>query len=105
MLNVLGRATTEVKVSEAKSGKDKYCRVPIAVNQKSKDKEGNEKETTYYYDLLLFNKSAENAAKLIQKGDLIFAFGKPDYDAFMSKKQKQAKYSVTIKPESWQLIK
>ncbi len=101
MLQILGRATADVEFSNSKAGK-KYVRMSIAVNQTEKDKKESK---TYYYDALLFGKSAENAQKLIKKGDLVFVYGKPDFDAYITKDKKTAKPSLTLLTENWQVIK
>lgn len=101
MLQILGRATADVELSESKAGK-KYVRMSVAVNQLDKDKKDPK---TFYYDTLLFGKSAENAQKLIKKGDLVFVYGRPDFDAYIAKDKKTAKTSLTLLAENWQVIK
>lgn len=105
MTHVLGRATTDVELLTSKKDKTvKYCKVPIAVNQKKKDEKGNEIEEVCFYDILIFGKPAESAAERIKKGDLVTCMGKPDVDAYLSKSG-EAKYSFSILAELWQVIK
>ena len=97
---VLGRATTDVEVKKSKA-ENSYAKFGVAVNIKKKDDE----EVTYFYDVVFFGKRAEAASKLIKKGDTVFVYGQPDYDAYTSKKDKEAKAVVTLLAENWKLIK
>ncbi len=100
-IQVLGRATKDAELKTSKAKKP-YLQIPVAVNEKDADG----KENVFYYDLLLFGKSAENASKLIKKGDLIFVIGRPRFEAYISSKGgKEARTSTKVLVESWQLIK
>ncbi len=99
-IQVLGRLTRDIELQKSKA-KSSYVQVPIAVNEKDKDG----KDVAFFYDLLIFGSPAESIVKLAKKGDLIFAIGKPRFDAFMSKKEKQAKAVAKVLVDSWQLIK
>lgn len=102
MLQVLGRSTSDVELKKSKKDKN-YARATIAVNHTKKGEKDEEK--TYFYDVLLFGKSAENATKLIKKGDLVFTYGRPDFDAYLSKDKKEPKPSLTLIADNWQVIK
>ncbi|MBD3280183.1 single-stranded DNA-binding protein [Candidatus Dojkabacteria bacterium] len=99
-LMILGRATTDVEVKKSKA-KNSYAKFGVAVNVRRKE----DKEETYFYDVLFFGKRAEKASELIKKGDTLLIFGEPDYDAYNSKKDKKAKAVVTLIAESWRLVK
>lgn len=102
---VLGRATTDPILQDSKNG-NKFCRIPIAVNQRKRKSEKDIEEETFYYDVLLFGKMAENAVKQVKKADLLVAIGKPDIEAYVStKNKKEARYSATLKAEIWQVLK
>ncbi len=101
-LQVLGRSTGDVELSKSKAGRD-YAKMTVAVNQrKSKD---DETEQTYFYDVLLFGKKGESASKLVKKGDLVFVYGRPDFEAYLSKKKKEPRINLTLLADNWQLIK
>jgi len=102
-LQVLGRATADAELQTSKKGKN-FCRFSVAVNQKD-GKEKN-KEKTFFYEIVLFGKRAENAAKLVKKADLIFAYGRPELEAYLTKgKSKEAKISLKILADDWQVLK
>jgi single-strand DNA-binding protein len=99
---LLGRATKDAEVSESKGGKP-YAKFSLAVNEYigSKDKEKQEK--TYFYNVLVFNKSLERA-DMIKKGDLVMVDGRPDVDPYISG-EGEAKASMVIYAKRWKLIK
>lgn len=97
---VVGRATKDAEMLESKAGKA-YVKFSIAVNSKSKK---DEEATVTYYDVLLFDKQAENAKDKVKKGDALLVVGKPSFDAYVSK-DKTAKPAVTILPNHWQVLK
>jgi single-stranded DNA-binding protein len=97
----LGRATKDAEKLESK-GKKTFAKTTIAVNEyNSKTKE----EKSFFYDVLFFGKTAEKAAEKIQKGDLVFLNGKPTADAYLSKKDKEPKASISVFVDNWQAIK
>lgn len=98
-LYVVGRATKAPEILESKAGK-KYAKFSIAVNDKKKD---SEDEVTYY-DILVFEKQAETASEMIQKGDFVLAIGKPDYNSYISKDE-NPKTSISFIPQFWQVLK
>ena len=105
MLHIVGRATNNPVLQDSKNGK-KFCRVPVAVNQRKKRSEKEVEEVTYYYDILLFGKMAESAVKQVQTGDLVSSIGRPEFETYVSKKDKKvSKLKSTIHAEVWQVIK
>lgn len=99
-VHVLGRATTDVELKKSKSDKS-YAKFSVAVNQKTQD----EKENTYYYEILFFGKRAEAAAERVKKKDVVFVIGRPEYEAYVSKKTEEAKYNVTVLADYWYVAK
>jgi len=104
MLQIMGRATADPKLQESKTGK-KYCKIPIAVNQRKKKNEEEVEDKAFFYDVLLFGKRAENAVKRVKKADLILAFGKPEVEAYLSKSKKEPKFSFSLLADNWQVFK
>lgn len=96
---LLGRATKDVEAKESKD-KKKYAKFSVAVNELV-----NKEEKVTFYEVLVFGNSAEKATDMIKKGDTVMVMGKPEVEAYMSKKDKEPKASVTVLAESWKLLK
>jgi len=48
----------------------------LATSERYQDKEGNWQETTEWHDIILWRNQADNAMKLLKKGNTIFLEGK-----------------------------
>lgn len=98
---LLGNTTRDAESFQTKKNKN-FTKFTIAVNEyKGKDTESK----VFFYDVLVFGKTAEKALEKIKKGDLITVYGKPDYEAYISKKDNEAKASVTVVADSWTVLK
>lgn len=98
---VVGRATKDAEELSSKA-KKKYAKFSVAVNEYfGKDKE----EKSYFYDVLVFGKSAANVKEKVKKGDMVIISGKPEADAYISKKDNEPKSSITILADSWKVLK
>lgn len=96
-----GRATKDPETLKTKSDKI-FTKFTLAVNEfLGKDKG----EKAYYYDVLVFDKTATSALELIKKGDIVFVQGRPEVDVYISKKDKEPKASVSVISNNWQLMK
>jgi single-strand DNA-binding protein len=98
---LLGRATKDAEEYETKKGK-KFVKFTVAVNEY---KGPEVEEETYFYDVLIFNKTSETALKNIKKGDTTMVMGKPEVDAYISKKDNEPKGTITVVAESWKVLK
>ncbi len=98
---LLGRSVQDAETLKTK--KDKvFAKFSVAVNEyMGKDKE----ERAYFYDVLVFGKTAAKAVEHIKKGDIVFIQGRPDADAYISKKDKEAKGKITVLANDWKVIK
>jgi single-strand DNA-binding protein len=100
-LVLLGRATRDTEELTSKDDK-KYAKFSVAVNDfNGKTKE----ERTTFYDILVFGPSADSAVEKVKKGDAVMVMGKPEVEAFISKKDKEPKVSITVISESWRVLK
>ena len=98
---LIGNATKDAEALESKAGK-KYTKFSLAVNQYLGP---NTEEKTYFYDILVFGKTVDKVVELVKKGDQVLINGRPEIDAYMSKKDKEPKAHVTIIAESWKVLK
>ncbi len=98
---LLGRATRDSEELTSKDEK-KYAKFCIAVNDfNGKTKE----EKTTFYDVLVFGNSVDSAVEKVKKGDPVMVMGRPEAEAFISKKDNEPKVSITVVSESWKVIK
>ncbi len=101
VLFVAGRATKDAELLKSKADKS-FAKFSVAVN----DFNSQTKESTpYYYDVLVFGKSAETVESKVKKGDMVVVQGKPQVEAYVSKKTKEAKATITIVADIWNVVK
>jgi len=66
-VNLIGRIGKDLELSTyGKNGK--FCRFPIAVNERMKDQKGNWVDDTQWFNIVAFGKTAENLANYARKG-------------------------------------
>lgn len=100
-LILVGRATKDAEEVKSKSDKS-FAKFSVAVNE-FRGKGIDEK--AYFYDVLVFGKSAESAVKNVKKGDVVMAMGKPEIDVYISAKDSEAKGQITLFADSWKVLK
>lgn len=101
LLLLAGRTTKDPETFKTKSDKI-FTKFTLAVNEyMGKDKE----EKTYFYNVLVFDNTAPTALEKIKKGDLVFVQGRPEADAYISKKDNEPKASISVITESWKVMK
>lgn len=99
-LYLVGRATKDAESFESKGGV-KFTKFSMAVNEFHGKEKG---EKAYFYDVLIFGKSAEKAAESIKKGDAVLADGRPEANAYIAKDE-TAKGTITLFADSWNVLK
>jgi len=72
---VIGNLGKDPEIRATPSG-SKVATFSIAVTERFKDKNGQQKETTEWVNLVLWRKQAEIAEKYLRKGSAIYAEGK-----------------------------
>lgn len=70
-----------------KHGEDKsdLCNFSVATTSREKDKEGNWVDHTEWFNVVLFGKTAENAANYLRKGKLVFVEGRLKTEKYKDK--------------------
>lgn len=103
LLIVCGNATRDAEelTSRKKETEKKFTKFSVAVNEYNPVAK---KEDPYFYDILVFGKSAEKALEKVKKGDTILVFGKPDINLYVPKKG-DPKASISVIAESWKVLK
>lgn len=100
-LILVGRSTRDAEDFVSKKDK-KYAKFSLAVNE-YKGKEIEEKTT--FYDVVVFGKSADKVTERVKKGDLVMVIGKPEADAYISKKDNEPKGVLNVVADNWNVIK
>lgn len=72
---LIGRLGKDPEFRQFENGNSKAA-FSIATSEVFKDKDGTKKETTTWHNIVLWNKTAEVAAKYLHKGDLVHLEGK-----------------------------
>jgi len=75
----------------------------LAVNQKWKSKDGEEKNEVLFVDCQGFGRTAENINKFLHKGDPLFVEGRLKFESWTAQDgTKRSKHKVTV--ESFQFL-
>jgi len=98
---LVGRSTRDAEIISTKND-TKLASFCLAVNEYNKN---TKEEKSFFYDILVFGKNIEKVAEAIKKGDAVLVQGKPEVDAFISKKDNQPKASVKIVADTWRVLK
>jgi len=96
---ILGRATKDAEYLTSKDGDKKYGKISVAVNEYHGKEKG---EDTTFYDVLIFNKTAEKVAK-IKKGNSVLVQGTSKANAYINKKG-EAVATMSIFARKWNQI-
>ncbi len=100
-LFLVGRATKDAEEFTSKSEK-KFSKFSLAINEyNAKTKE----ENATFYDVLVFGKMSEKVVEKVKKGDRIMVQGRPEVEAYLSKKGKEPKASISVIAEDWKVMK
>ena len=75
-VQIIGRLGQDPELKKTPGG-SACCNFSVAVSEKYKDKTtGQMNETTEWFNVVLWNKSAENAAQYLRKGSQVYIEGK-----------------------------
>lgn len=68
----------------------------LATSERYQDKEGNWQETTEWHDIILWRNQADNAMKLLKKGNTIFLEGKLTHRTWQDAEGKNRKTTEVV---------
>ena len=74
-VNLAGNLTKDPDLKKTSPG-SAICNIIIAVNESYKNNNGETIKSSSFFPVVIFGKSAENAAKYLTKGDPVFIEGK-----------------------------
>lgn len=100
-LYLIGRATKDAEIVETKNNKS-FVKFSLAVNRYIKGAKDSE---VSFFDCLYFMEShVDKIGERVKKGDLIFAEGRPEVEAYLSKSG-EAKATLKVILNDLQVIK
>jgi single-strand DNA-binding protein len=98
----MGNLTRDPQLSYLPS-QTPVCELGLAINEKFKDREGNQREQTCFVDCRAFGNTAEALAKWFTKGKPILVEGKLEFDQWEAQDgSKRSKHRVKI--ERWTFV-
>lgn len=93
-VHIIGRLGKDPDLKYAASG-TAVCNLSIATDESYTDRDGNKVERTEWHRVVCYQKQAENCAKFLAKGSLVFIDGKLQTRKWQDQ-QGQDRYSTEI---------
>ena len=99
---ISGRVTHDLVKTEIKAGLT-ACRLSIATEHKTRNKEGVENKEVCFIDATVWNKMADECMKFFKKGSQITVEGRLKLDKWTDKKtgQERTKHAIAIETIIW----
>mgnify|MGYP003648800770 CR=1 FL=1 len=92
-VQLIGRLGNDPEVRNFESGKN-LTSFSLAVNESYTNKEGEKVEDTQWFNIVMWGKSAENAAKILRKGSETAVTGKLTNRSY--EKDEETKYITEV---------
>ena len=90
---LIGRLGKDPEAQFGQSG-NAFTRLAIATTENFKDKNGEWKDKTEWHNVVVFGKTAENCAKFLQKGSLVYVEGK--IETTKTEKDDVVRYNTSV---------
>lgn len=100
---LLGNLTRDPEVRYIPSGAA-VCEISIAVNEKWKDKEGNQKESVAFIDCTAWGRTAEVIGQYLSKGSSILVEGKLTQDTWQDKESGKTRSKLKVTVEKMTMV-
>ena len=78
------------------------CNISIAITERYKDKDGEQKEVTEWVNVVFFGKLAEIAGQYLSKGSQVYVEGKLKTEKY--EKDGQTRYTTKVVAEKMQML-
>lgn len=92
---LIGNLGKDPEQRQFESGSNKVT-FSLATSERYQDKEGNWQETTEWHDIVLWRNQADNAMKLLKKGNTIFLEGKLTHRTWQDAEGKNRKTTEVV---------
>lgn len=100
---LIGNVTRDVELRYTPGGTP-AANVGLAVSERWKDKDGNDKEETVFVDIDVWDRQAETVSQFVKKGSLIYVEGKLKLDTWDDKTTGEKKTKMKIRAERIQFL-
>ncbi|MEM1443383.1 MAG: single-stranded DNA-binding protein [Verrucomicrobiota bacterium] len=102
-VTLLGNLTRDPELKRVKSGQA-VVDLGLALNRSWSNEAGERQEETTFVDVTVWGKTAENAAKYLQKGRSVLVEGRLQLDTWMDSKSGQNRSKLRVVAESLQFL-
>ena len=102
-VTLIGNLTREPELKKTKTGLA-VAELGLALNRVWSNENGQRQEETTFVDVTVWGKSAENAAKYLQKGRSVLVEGRLQLDTWMDSKSGQNRSKLRVVAESLQFM-
>jgi single-strand DNA-binding protein len=100
-IQLVGNLTREPELRKMPSGKA-VVKISLAANETYTTADGEKKQDTTFVDVEVWGKSAENLAKLVDKGQEVLIQGALKQDKWQDKETGENRSKYFIRADSWQ---
>jgi len=100
---IMGRLGQDPELQQTASGVA-VCKMSIATSEVYTDKNGTKTETTEWHNVVVWQKQAENCAKYLSKGRMVYVEGKLQTRSWDDKQTGQKRYATDIVAQTVQFI-
>ncbi|MEM7600221.1 MAG: single-stranded DNA-binding protein [Verrucomicrobiota bacterium] len=102
-VTLIGNLTRDPELKRVKSGQA-VADLGLAMNRVWNNESGQRQEETTFVDVTVWGKTAENAAKYLQKGRSVLVEGRLQLDTWMDSKSGQNRSKLRVVAESLQFM-
>jgi single-strand DNA-binding protein len=102
-VTLLGNLTRDPELKRTKTGAA-VTELGLAMNRTWNSESGERQEETTFVDVTVWGKTAENAAKYLQKGRSVLLEGRLQLDTWMDSKSGQNRSKLRVVAESLQFL-
>ncbi|MDF2378323.1 MAG: single-stranded DNA-binding protein [Verrucomicrobiales bacterium] len=102
-VTLVGNLTRDPELKRVKSGQA-VTDLGLALNRAWTNEAGQKQEETTFVDVTVWGKTAENAAKYLQKGRSVLVEGRLQLDTWMDSKSGQNRSKLRVVAESLQFM-
>lgn len=99
---LMGNLTRDPRMKEINGG-TAVTEMGMAINEKRKTKNGEDKETTCFVDLIAWDRLAETCGKYLQKGSPVLVEGHLQFDQWESR-EGERKTRLRVRAEKVQFL-
>ena len=90
---VMGNLTADPELRQLPSG-SAVCEMRMAINERYKSKDGEEKDSTVYVDVVAWGRTGSTSAEYLSKGSPALVEGKLQFDQWEKDGQKRSKIRI-----------